>query len=249
MRKIIFTNRKGGVGKTTSAVNVSAALAEKGKRVLLLDLDSQAHATLSLGLLRPEVTILSVLRNPGNHWRFPEVRPRLFLVPGSERLSEFEVEAVKEPKKLLNLRRFLASKEDEFDFVVIDSPPNVGVMTLSGLLASEEVIVPLPPHFLALKGLAETKNLVDRVKKRNPSLRLAWVLPTFFNPQLKHARAVIEEVKRVFGPEVLLPPVHTSVRLAEAPSFGQTIFEYAPKSRVAQDYLAVAEKILGGEPK
>ncbi len=246
MRKLIFTNRKGGVGKTTSAVNISAALALKGQKVLLLDIDSQAHATLSLGVLKPKATLLDVLLGEDGLKACIEVKPRLFLVPGSEKIADFEMQAMREPRQLLRLKNFISSLEGQFDFVLIDAPPNLGVMTLSGLLAAEEVIVPLPPQFLALKGLAETKNLVEQVRKRNPKLSLAWILPTFFNPKLRHTRAVLEEIKRVFGSEILLPPVRASVRAAEAPSFAQTIFEYAPKSSVAQDYQAVTEKILGG---
>ena len=238
-------NRKGGVGKTTSAVNISAALALLGKRVLLVDTDTQAHATLSLGVTSPEFTLLEVLLD-GARGAPLQVRENLFLVPSSSRLSDFEVEAVKKPRKMIALRHFLDAVAEEFDFAVLDAPPSLGVIVLSGLLAAEEAIVPMPPHFLALKGLAETKALIDKVSRKNPALRLAWILPTFFNPQLRHTREVMQEIEKVFGRERILPPIKNSVRLTEAPALSQTIFEYAPRSPLAEAYMRVANIILEG---
>ncbi len=172
MRRLIFINRKGGVGKTTSAVNISAALALLGKRVLLIDLDTQAHATLSLGVTSPPATIFEALSGR-KHFSPLEVRERLFLVPSSARLSDFEVEAVKKPQRLLALKDFLVLQAENFDFSIIDTPPSLGVIVLTGLLAAEEAIIPMPPHFLALKGLAETKALIDKVSRKNPALHLA----------------------------------------------------------------------------
>ncbi len=247
-RKIAFMNRKGGVGKTTSAVNVAAALALKGKRVLLVDADSQAHATLSLGLRPSSPSLLDALVSPESA-KPVKARENLWVFPASPRFSEYEMQAVRDPKNLMRLRRLLSGLNGSFEFVVIDLPPNVGVMTLSSLLAADEVVIPLAPHFLALKGLAETKALVDKVSSKNPGLRITGILPTFFNPKLRHAKAVMEEIRRVFGSDILLPPVRNSVRLAEAPSFAKTIFEYDPSSGAAEDYMKVAEEIMarGGE--
>ncbi len=242
-RKIVFSNRKGGVGKTTSAVNVAAGLCLQGQRVLLVDVDSQAHASLALGVRPPgEVDLLAFIS--GDSKACLSVRPGLFLVPASSRLSRYEAEALRRPRELLRLREALAEKDRDFDFIIIDSPPNPGVLTLSALLAAEEVIAPMPLHFLALKGLAETQALIEKVRRNNPRLHLAGVLPTFFSPQLRHVRAVKQEIQKVFGERILLPPIRNSVRLAEAPSFGQTIFEYAPESPVADDYRRVVMAIL-----
>ncbi|WP_456434229.1 ParA family protein [Thermosulfuriphilus sp.] len=242
---MVFSNRKGGVGKTTSAVNVAAALALMGQRVLLVDADSQGHASIFLGIrpaARPDLVDF-LLNGAGSPL---EARENLALIPASGRLSEYELRALKAPRELLRLKRVLEELEKDFDFIIIDSPPNLGVLTLSALLATQAVICPLPLNFLALKGLAETKTLVDKVKGNNPSLCLRGILPTFFNLKLRHARAVLEEIRRVFGEKILLPPVRNSIRAAEAPSFGKTIFEYAPGSPVAEDYRRVAESILEG---
>ncbi len=241
-RKIIFSNQKGGVGKTTSAINTAAALALQQKRILLVDTDRQAHATIALGVNRP----------PAPSWTefiqqigFPqEIKPRLFFIPALEKITDYEVQIFHDPKKLLNLKQAINSLEEHFDFVIFDCPPNLGVITLSVFLAGEEVIVPMPAHFFALQGLAETKALIDRIKNKNPKLRLYGILLTFFNPHLRHSKAIVEEISRVFGKGILLPPIRNSIRLAEAPSFAQTIFEHAPQSKAAEDYMRLAQTIL-----
>ncbi len=245
-RKIVFNNRKGGVGKTLSSVNIAYALLYFNKKVLLLDLDSQAHSTISLGVKSEEGSdIVAFLR--GDKGSSPALCRKegrgLYLLPSSFALSNYEQEAGNNPRELLNLKKRLSSLENDFDFIIIDTAPNFGFMTLSAYLAATEIIVPMPPNFLSLKGLAETKVICDRVAVKNPGLRISKVLLTFFNKKLRHARSVIDEIKKMFGPDILLPPIRNSVRLAEAPSFGQTIFEYAPDSKVAQDYIKAAKAI------
>lgn len=248
-RKIVFNNRKGGVGKTVSAVNVAAALLFFEKKVLLLDLDSQAHTTLSLGVKGKErMDMVAFLKDQGygglSPLRVRDYGKGLFLIPSSFALSDYEREVAKDPRGLLTLKKCISAFEEEFDFIIMDTPPNFGFMTLSAYLAATEIVVPMPPHFLALKALAETKVICEKVARKNPGLRISKVLLTFFNKNLRHARSVIQEIRKMFGQDILLPPVRNSVRLAEAPSFGQTIFEYAPQSKVAEDYKKVAAALL-----
>ncbi len=248
-RKIVFNNRKGGVGKTVSAVNVAYGLLLFDQKVLILDLDSQAHTTLSLGVKRKASgDMVSFLKGEKEGASLPlKVRDRgkgLFLIPSTFSLSDYERDMAKDPRGLLVLKTRLSALEEEFDFIIMDTPPNFGFMTLSAYLAATEIVVPMPPHFLALKALAETKVICEKVARKNPGLRISKVLLTFFNKNLRHSKSVIQEIKKMFGDDILLPPVRNSVRLAEAPSFGQTIFEYAPESKVAEDYKRVAEALL-----
>jgi chromosome partitioning protein len=260
MRSIAIINQKGGVGKTTTAVNLSAALAAAGRRVCLLDLDPQSHATLHLGIA-PEGGHESVYRVLTGNASLADVRrqaaERLWVVPGHIDLAAAELELAGEVGREVILRDRLAAERPDVDFLIVDCPPSLGILTLNALAAVEEVLLPLQPHFLALHGLSKLLQTIDVVARRlNPRLRLGGVVLCMYESGTRLAAEVSEDVERFFrrgapegsawyGARPLKTRIRRNIRLAEAPSFGQSIFEYAPQSHGAEDYRSLAGEVLG----
>lgn len=262
MRTIAIMNQKGGVGKTTTSVNLSAALAASGKRVLLIDLDPQAHASLHLGLtfekgfasvydvLVKDLSLDSVRRQAGEN---------LWLVPAHLDLAaaDFELASTLGREKILADK--IAEDAMEFDYIIIDCPPSLGVLTLNALVAAEEVIIPLQPHFLALHGLSKLLETIELVAKRlNGKLRVSGVVLCLYDGHTTLANDVRDDVKAFFGANEGRPAawrnvvvfdtnIRRNIRLAEAPSYGQSIFDYDPKSNGAEDYRALAREVLAME--
>lgn len=257
-RTIAIINQKGGVGKTTSAVNLSAALAALGNRVWLIDLDPQAHASLHLGLavLDGEGSIYQVLTDGTP---IAEVRMRatenLWVTPSHLDLAAAEMELAGEVGREMILSDRLAADAAEFDYVILDCPPSLGILTTNALTCATEVFLPLQPHFLALHGLSKLLGTIDIVAKRlNRGLRLSGVLYCMAESSTRLANEVMENVEEFFRQErlnrtiwsdarIFETRIRKNVRLAEAPSFGQSIFEYAPSSNGALDYRAMAEEV------
>jgi chromosome partitioning protein len=250
---MVFANRKGGCGKTTSAVNVAAGLALAGRKTLLVDCDSQCHASISLGLSPYAETpsLYDVLVDESAKLKdviLPISWPdKLFIVPSSNQLAAFELEGKRDPKtrsRLANL--FITPDMMSFDYIVIDPPPTVGLLFVKSLIASTEVIIPVQTHFLSMESLAEMVRLVYQVNATvNPDLRIAGILPTFYSRQIRLAKNVIKEIKTNFGEDMILPLVRHDFAIAEAPGFGKCIFKHAPGSQGALDYASVVEKIDG----
>ena len=259
MRSIAIMNQKGGVGKTTTAVNLSAALAEAGQRVCLVDLDPQAHASLHLGVtLRDgQPSVYDVLTSDV---KFQEVRRRitdnLSLVPAHLDLAAAEVELAGEVGREVILRDKLLQDDASFDYLVVDCPPSLGVLTINALTMVREVFLPLQPHFLALHGLSKLLRTIEIVSKRlNPELRLTGVLLCMFDANTRLAGEVSSDVAAYFeqgrtsdclwsSARTFQTRIRRNIRLAEAPSFGQSIFQYAPSSNGAEDYLALVQEVL-----
>jgi chromosome partitioning protein len=266
MRSIAILNQKGGVGKTTTAVNLSSALAAMGQRVLLIDLDPQAHASLHLGLMpgeRPHSmydcmtgdTTLAEVRE--------EVSENLWVAGSHIDLAAAEVELVGVVGREVVLRDKLAEDEQvaagEFDYLIIDCPPSLGVLTLNALAAVEEVLLPLQPHFLALHGLSKLLQTIELVAKRlNDRLRLTGVVLCLFESGTRLAAEVGQDVEQFFQRQsnchaswadacTFQTRIRRNIRLAEAPSFGQSIFQYAPDSHGAEDYRRLAEEVHARE--
>jgi chromosome partitioning protein len=259
VRSIAVMNQKGGVGKTTSAVNLSAALAAAGQRVCLVDLDPQAHASLHLGVtLRDgQPSVYHVLTG---ELLFQDVRqavaPNLWLVPAHLDLAASEVELAGEVGREVILRDKLARDDATFDYLMIDCPPSLGVLTINALTLVREVFLPLQPHFLALHGLSKLLRTIEVVGKRlNTDLRLTGVLLCMYDANTRLSAEVTSDIADFFTrgrtPECLWTDarifetrIRRNVRLAEAPSFGQSIFQYAPTSNGAEDYGSLAAEVL-----
>jgi len=258
MRSIAVMNQKGGVGKTTSAVNLAAALAAAGKRVCVIDLDPQAHASLHLGVsLRDgQASVYDVLTGEA---MFPDVRQQidtnLWLLPAHLDLAAAEVELASEVGREVILRDKLMQDDQQFDYLIADCPPSLGVLTINALTMVREVFLPLQPHFLALHGLSKLLKTIEIVSKRlNKNLRLSGVLFCMYDSGTRLAAEVSSDVTAFFqGDQALGIAAHAktfetrirrNIRLAEAPSFGQSIFQYAPNSPGADDYRNLAAEVL-----
>jgi chromosome partitioning protein len=262
MRSIAIINQKGGVGKTTTAVNLSAALAASGVRVGLIDLDPQAHASLHFGLgpqrgeLANTYDLLTGGKTLGECWQ--SVENNLWVAPSHIDLAAAEVELAGVVGRELILRDALTENAaaQNFDLVLMDCPPSLGILTINALSAVDDVFLPLQPHFLALHGLSKLLQTIDLVHRRlNDRLRLAGVVLCLYDSSTRLAAEVSADVSTYFseGAERQQPwlsgrlfssRIRRNIRLAEAPSFEQSIFQYAPTSAGAEDYRALADEVL-----
>jgi chromosome partitioning protein len=244
---VAFANQKGGVGKTTTAVNTAVSLAQRGYRVLLIDADPQGNATSSLGIDKLSVSrsIYDVLVDnlPLAEATVATDRPGLDLVASTPMLAGAEIELVEAEGRETRLRRTLAGVLPHYDVVLIDCPPSLGLLTVNALTAARSVVVPIQCEFLALEGLGQLMTTIDLVKRGlNPPLDVTGVLMTMFDARTRLSAHVVAEVRRYFPHRMFGAVVPRSVRLAEAPSYGQAIVEYDPSSRGAEAYEAfVAE--------
>jgi chromosome partitioning protein len=261
MRSIAVMNQKGGVGKTTTAVNTCAALAQMGQRVCLIDLDPQAHASLHLGLeARPDQpSVYEVLlgKTPLAEARH-QVAENLWVVGSTLDLAAAEVELAGVIGRELILRDKLRADDLPLDFLVIDCPPSLGVLTLNALTAVDEVFIPLQPHFLALHGLSKLLETIGLVAARlNPQLKISGVILCMYEANTRLASEVSEDVDAFFqsargrqspwaAAQTFQTRIRRNIRLAEAPSFGQSIFQYSPDSHGAEDYRRLADELRTG---
>ena len=244
MGKIIaISNHKGGVGKTTSTLNIGAALQRMGKKVLLIDLDPQANLTQSLGLMDHTPTIYEALR--GEAQLDPiEVLPGLDVVTSTLDLSGAEVELSSEPGKDYILKELLEPLRSRYNYILIDSPPSLGLLTMNALAAAQEVYIPLQAHYLALQGMSKLQEIVEKVRKRlNKGLRIGGVFVTQYDQRKVLNRNVAETIREHFPAETFRTAIRDNVALAEAPTQGLDVFRYAPKSTGAADYQALAKEI------
>ncbi len=253
-RTIAIANQKGGVGKTTTAVNLSAALADRGYRVLVVDLDPQGNATTGLGVnaRNLEFSVYDVLMRDTPMEDAVEATSvqNLFLVPTTIDLAGAEIELVPAFSRELKLRRAIARVIDDFDFIVIDCPPSLGLLTINALAAATEVIVPIQCEYYALEGLGQLLRNVNLVQSNlNQTLEISAIILTMYDARTKLADQVMHEIRTHFGDRVCRNIVPRSVRLSEAPSFGQPITVFDPTSRGAVAYRGLAKEISGGAPK
>jgi chromosome partitioning protein len=261
VKRLAVANQKGGVGKTTTAISIAAALAILEKRVLLVDFDPQGNTTGGLGVDKAELerTVYDwILGNAAwDEVALPTSLPLLTLVPSSRELVGAEIELVNVEKREYLLAGKLDSLEGEFDYVLVDCPPSLGLLTLNALTAVDGVIVPIQCEYYALEGVSELVSTIERIRENlNPRLGIAGVVATMWDERLNLSRQVLDEIRCYFGEAFLEPAVPRNVRLGEAPSFGKPIFLYDVRSRGAEAYLAIAREILrrdlagaaGGKP-
>ena len=245
MSKVIsISNHKGGVGKTTSAINIGAGLNKLGKKVLLIDLDPQANLSQSLGLIDQDKNIYGAIR--GEYKLQPlEVLKGLDIIPSTLDLSGAEVELSGEAGREYILRELIAPLKKQYDFIIIDSPPSLGLLTINSFTASDEILIPLQAQYLALQGLTKLLEVVDKIKKRlNKQLKVGGVFITQYDSRKVLNRDVVTSIKQRFKAEVFSSKIRDNVALAEAPTQGVDIFRYQPKSKGAEDYLALCKELL-----
>ena len=247
MRKIALVNQKGGVGKTTTAVNLSAAISRLDRRVLLIDLDPQSNATVSLGVPPHQQQNTSYALLNGGSLDPIKLTDNLHLVPSNIELAGAEMELTSVIGREIVLRDALANVTG-YDFMILDCSPSLGLLSVNALTTASEVMVPLQCEFLALHGISLLMKTIELVKKRlNPQLDITGVIPCMYDVRKGLARDVVVEIEKHFGSKVFKTKIRSNVRLAEAPSHGKSIFEYAPESYGAEDYLALAREIVGIE--
>lgn len=254
-RVLAFINQKGGVGKTTSCVNVAAALALRGRRTLLVDLDSQAHATLHLGADPGGQSSIYRVLVEGQPIAPVAAAPHLDLVTAETDLAAAEADLASADDRQHRLGRALDAVRSRYDAILIDCPPSLGLLTISALTAAQQVVIPMQAHFLALQGVGKLLETIALVASTlNPSLRVLGVVVCAHDASAAHTNEVVADLERFFDAAraevspwssavVFRPFVRRNIKLAEAPSFGKTIFDYAPQAPGAADYRAVADAI------
>lgn len=250
MGKIIsIANQKGGVGKTTSSVNLSACLAQFGKRVLLVDIDPQGNATSGVGINKGDIDycIYNILVEdyPADKVCVPTVVDGLDIIPATIQLAGAEIELVPTISREIRLKKSLDELRDRYDYIIIDCPPSLGLLTINALTSSDSVIIPVQCEFYALEGLSQLLNTIRLVQKHlNKRLMIEGVLLTMLDARTNLGIQVIEEIKKYFQDKVYKSIIPRNVRLGEAPSHGQPIILYDPKSRGAEVYLELAKEVM-----
>ena len=251
MKVISFVNQKGGVAKTTSCVNIGASLADQGKTVLLIDLDAQGSLSTSKGLREigaDELTTYEVLKGADIKKAIQILSEGLSVLPTDIRLSGAKIELSSVPGREFLLREALSEFESVFDYVLIDCPPSLGVLTLIALTASDGVIVQVKADYLALKGMSQLVDVINVVKRRmNPGLEIVGVIATFFNSRRNLDQQIVDQIETFFPGKLFETKISQNTALAEAPSQGKNIFECDSRSKGAQQYRTLAEELIERE--
>lgn len=246
---IAFSNQKGGVGKTTSAVNIAAWLGKKGKKVLLCDLDSQGNATSGVGISKKnsDKTIYEVISGicPASETIIQTEFKNLWVIPSNMALAGAEPELVDEEDRVFKLKNAIDGLRSDFDYIIIDCPPSLGLLTLNALAAADGVIVPMVCEFYALEGLSQLSVTIRQVKKLyNKNLEIAGILITMFDKRLNLSKSVLNEIKKYYPDQLFKETIARNVRLSEAPSYGMPVMYYDKHSKGAASYEKIAAELI-----
>lgn len=241
---VAVINQKGGTGKTTTTINLGSALSKLGKRVLLIDLDPQGNLSYSLAVTEPKATLADAFLGNMTLQEVLVEKDGLWIAPGSNELVDIEISLVSQPER----ERFLHSMLKDlkgFDYILIDCPPSLSVLTLNALTASDEVLIPLQMEVLTLQGLDQIMNTVQKIKKAfNPKLKIKGIVVVMFDIRRKLSQEVLEYLQQNVKEHIFKQSIRLNVKLAEAPSFGRSIMEYDASSNGAKDYMALAEEFI-----
>lgn len=248
-RMIAIGNQKGGVGKTTTTVNLGAALASLGQKVLIIDSDSQGNATSGLGIERGDVaqSLYEILVNEVSLEEniLPTSRENLYIVPSTIQLAAAEIELAGVKDREQRLKKAVAGVRDKYDFILVDCPPSLGQLSINAFTASDTILIPVQAEYYALEGLSQLLNTIRLVQKTyNKDFRIEGVLLTMLDARTNLGYEVVEEVKKYFQEKVYSTIITRNVRLSEAPSYGQSIIDYDPRSRGAELYMDLAKEVL-----
>jgi chromosome partitioning protein len=246
-RVYVFVNQKGGVGKTTSAISLGACIAEAGRSVLLVDFDSQANLSSGIGadsakpgvyeFISGSASAAEVIRNT--------VNPNLFVIPANIDLSGASVELIDQEDRDFFLKRALEPVRDQYDYILIDCPPSLGVLTLNGMVSADAVLIPMQCEYFAMEGLSLLLQTIKRIQKKlNPQLEIGGIFFTMYDPRVKLAQEVVKQVSAYFTSKVFTTIIPRNVRLSEAPSHGMPISQYDSQSSGAKAYKSLAEEVL-----
>lgn len=249
-KKIAFVNQKGGVGKTTTTLNLGAGLALEGKKVLLIDTDPQGNLSISAGvnLKDDDLTIYDVLKGSVAPVDAIVHLENYDIIPADIMLSGAEIELSGVPGREMILKEALEKISKKYDYILIDCPPSLSTITLMGLVACDSVIIPVQSQYLALNGVAQLLETIELVRKRmSPQLRIAGVLATMYDSRMNLHKEVLETIKEAFPDQIFNTTISNNVALSEAPGFGQDIFKYNPRSKGAQQYKELVKELLGKE--